>query len=69
MPIAKIGPDGEAIEYSPEEEKEAVEALKGIFNGQKQVEFTEGALADLAKMGITKDELLAALAKDLGVQN
>lgn len=70
MPLMKkLGLDGEEIEYSPTEEKEVVDALKGVFNGQKRIEFTLGALEDLAKMGITKDELLAALAKDLGVQN
>lgn len=67
--MTKISPDGEAIPSTPEEESEAVEALKGIFNGSIQVRFAPGVEEDLKKMGITEDELMAMLAKDLGVDN
>lgn len=70
MPMMKkLDLDGEEIPSTPEEQEEAKEALKGIFNGTMRVEFEPGALADLERMGLSKDEILAMLAKDLGVQN
>lgn len=71
MPIMKriSAETGEELPSSPEEEAEAVEALKGIFNGSKTLVMTDAAREDLKRMGITEDEILAMLAKDLGVQN
>ena len=67
--MKKFTKDGEEIPSSDEEKEEALEALKGIFNGSKELVFSEGSLADLERMGLTKDEFLAMLAKDLGMQN
>ena len=69
MNMKKLADDGTVIPTSEEEQAEAKEAMKGIFNGTKEVVFSPEALADLKAMGLTEDEVMAMLAKELGVQN
>ena len=70
LTLGKVDPDtGEDVPHTPQEEAEAREALQGLFNGKMKLEFAPGALADLERCGLTKDELLAMLAKGLDRQN
>jgi len=70
LKLGKIDPEtGEDLPHTPQEEAEMVEKLRDLLNGNMKIEFAPQALADLQRMGWSKDELFAWLAKSLDRQN